>query len=169
MKSASLAEADLSRPLTVMGLRVPSEWIDRNDHMTESRYLDAASRAATEFLDHLGADEDYIATGYSYYAVENHIRYHAEARLGDRLYATIQVLLADAKRLHLFIRLMRGAAEIASVNQMNLHVDARTGRACAAPKSILSRLMPIADAHGHLPRPAIAECPVGQKPPRDGA
>lgn len=165
----SLAEADLSRPLAVLSLRVPADWIDRNGHMTESRYLDAASRAATAFLDLLGADEDYIATGFSYYAIENHIRYHAEARLGDRLSATIQVLHADARRLHLFIRLMCGTQEIASINQMNLHVDARAGRTCPAPQSILCHLMPVAKAHRQLPRPAVAECPVGQRAPRDRA
>jgi len=156
-------EFDISQSLPMAQVTVPQKWIDYNGHMTESSFLTLASKASVEFLKYIGAGRNYVATGRSYYSVENHVRYYAEAKLGDRLTATIQVLHADPKRLHMFVRLMRGDCEIASVNQLNLHVDMNTARASPASNEVLARLMPIAEAHKRLPRPEVADRYVGQQ------
>jgi carnitine 3-dehydrogenase len=134
-------------------MTVPRAWIDYNGHMTESRYLFACSRTTDAFLRAIGADLAHVATGFSYYTAETHIRHLAEARLGDRLAGTVQVLAADAKRLHLWVRILREGREIATIEQMLLHVDARAGRVSPAPEAILARLVPLRDAHAALPWP----------------
>ncbi|GAB4263669.1 MAG: carnitine 3-dehydrogenase [Pararhodobacter sp.] len=154
---------DSAAPMTFAHLQVLPGWIDYNGHMTESRYLFASSETCDAFLRHIGAGMDYVAGGFSYYTAESHILHAGEARLGDRLTGSVQVLGADEKRLHLFIRIRRGDDLVASVEQMLLHVDMKAGKACAAMPCVLERLMPIAEAHAALPRPDTAGRHVGQR------
>lgn len=149
-------------PLKMAELQVLPSWIDYNGHMTESRYLFCASEVADAFLRLIGADMDYVAGGHSYYTAESHILHKGEAKLGDRLTGTLQVIHADAKRLHHFITLSRGDTVVATIEQMCLHVDMAAGKTCAALPEVLDRLLPIAAAHAALPRPAGLGRAIGQ-------
>ena len=150
-------------PMDCARMTVLPGWIDYNGHMTESRYLFACSETTDAFLRHIGADIAYVGTGFSYYTAETHIMHLGEAKLGDALTGTVQVIHADEKRLHIFIRILKDGAPVATLEQMLLHVDMAAGKACAAPDSILARLMPIAMAHAELPQPEAAGRHVGQR------
>ncbi len=150
-------------PLVMAQMQVLPGWIDYNGHMTESRYLFAGSETSDAFLRLIGADMDYVASGFSYYTAESHILHLGEAKLGDRLIGTLQVLAADEKRLHIFIRIMKGEEAVATIEQMLLHVDMKAGRTVAAGAHVLDRLMPIAQAHQALPRPEAAGRFTGQR------
>jgi carnitine 3-dehydrogenase len=150
-------------PLKMAELQVLPSWIDYNGHMTESRYLFCASEVADAFLRLIGADMDYVAGGHSYYTAESLVRHLGEAKLGDRLTGTLQVIHADEKRLHHFITLSRGAEVVATIEQMCLHVDMKAGKACAAAPEVLARLRPIAAAHAALARPEGLGRFVGQR------
>ncbi len=149
-------------PLQMAEMQVLPSWIDYNGHMTESRYLFAASEVCDAFLRLIGADMDYVAGGHSYYTAETHILHKGEAKLGDRLTGTLQVIHADEKRLHHFITLARGDTVVATVEQMCLHVDMKAGKTCAALPAVLDRLLPIAAAHAGLPRPEGLGRAIGQ-------
>jgi carnitine 3-dehydrogenase len=149
-------------PLKMAELQVLPSWIDYNGHMTESRYLFCASEVADAFLRLIGADMDYVAGGHSYYTAESHILHKGEAKLGDRLTGTLQVIHADEKRLHHFVTLKRGETVVATIEQMCLHVDMKAGKTCAALPEVLDRLMPIAAAHAGLPRPEGLGRAIGQ-------
>ncbi len=150
-------------PLVMAQMQVLPGWIDYNGHMTESRYLFAASETSDAFLRLIGAGMDYVAAGHSYYTAETHIMHLDEAKLGDRLTGTLQVLSSDEKRLHVFIRIQKGEDTVATVEQMLLHVDMKAGKACPAAPEVLARLNPIAEAHKALPRPASVGRHVGQR------
>ena len=150
-------------PMECARMTVLPGWIDYNGHMTESRYLFAASETTDAFLRHIGADIAYVGTGFSYYTAETHIMHLGEARLGDALVGTVQVLAADEKRLHIFIRIEKDDTPVATLEQMLLHVDMTPGKAAPAPASIRARLDPISRAHADLPRPAAAGRHVGQR------
>ncbi len=154
---------DTARPMEMARMTVLPGWIDYNGHMTESRYLFAGSETSDAFLRHIGADIAYVGTGFSYYTAETHIMHLDEAKLGDALSGTVQVLHADEKRLHVFIRILKGDTAIATLEQMLLHVDMKAGRTVTAPKAILDRLLPIAEAHKALERPKDAGRHVGQR------
>ena len=149
-------------PMETARMTVLPGWIDYNGHMTESRYLFAASETSDAFLRHIGADISYVGTGFSYYTAETHIMHLGEAKLGDALTGTVQVLAADEKRLHIFVRILKGEEAVATLEQMLLHVDMAKGKTCAAPDAILARLRPIAAAHAALSRPEAAGRHVGQ-------
>jgi len=160
---AQTDSAPADRPLVMAHMQVLPGWIDYNGHMTESRYLFAASETSDAFLRLIGSDIDYVATGFSYYTAESHIMHLDEAKLGDRLTGTVQVLGFDDKRLHLFFRIMKGDTAVATVEQMLLHVDMKAGKSCAAPERILGAVRRIAAAHAGLEQPAAAGRHVGQR------
>lgn len=149
-------------PMEMARMTVLPGWIDYNGHMTESRYLFACSETTDAFLRHIGADLDYVRGGHSYYTAETYILHKGEAKVGDALTGTVQVLNADDKRLHVFVQILKGAAPVATLEQMLLHVDMAAGKACAAAPEVLARLRPIAEAHKALPRPEGAGRFVGQ-------
>ncbi len=154
---------ETAAPMVMARMQVLPGWIDYNGHMTESRYLFASSETTDAFLRHIGAGMDYVAAGHSYYTAETHIMHLGEAKLGERLTGSVQVLGADEKRLHVFIRIERDGQAVATLEQMLLHVDMEAGRACPAAPEVLARLMPIAEAHAALPRPPAAGRHVGQR------
>ncbi|MGA0777770.1 MAG: carnitine 3-dehydrogenase [Gemmobacter sp.] len=161
-RRAALVAAPPEGPLELARMQVLPGWIDYNGHMTESRYLFAASETCDAFLRLIGADMAYVASGFSYYTAETHILHKGEAKLGDRLTGSLQVLSADEKRVRIFITLRRGADIVATIEQMILHVDMKAGRTCPAPAAIRARLDPIVAAHAALPLPEGAGRHIGQ-------
>ena len=152
-------------PLVLAQMQVLPGWIDYNGHMTESRYLFAGSETCDAFLRLIGADLDYVKGGHSYYTAETHIMHLGEAKLGDHLSGTLQILGSDEKRIHLFVNIKNGPEVVATVEQILLHVDMKAGKTMPAPESILTKLRPLTAAHASLPRPASAGRHVGQRKP----
>jgi carnitine 3-dehydrogenase / betainyl-CoA thioesterase len=142
-------------PLRLHATIVAPEWIDYNGHAHESRYLQVFGDTTDALLRHIGLDLD---AGSSYFTVESHLSHLGQARAGDRLYTTTQLLGHDAKRLHVFHSLYRSAddALVATAEQMLLHVDTSTERAGAADPALLARVERIARAHAELPHPERA-------------
>jgi carnitine 3-dehydrogenase len=157
------AAGDPSRPLRIHEARVEADWIDYNGHMTESRYLHVFGNASDALFRHLGIDSAYHASGRSYYTVETHIMNIAEASAGEALYVTTRILSFDAKRLHVFHAMHRTAddAEIATAEQMLLHVDTGQARAVPADPAVLARIEAIASAQAGLAKPPQAGRFVG--------
>ena len=157
--------AQFHQPLRLVETAVPAAWIDYNGHMTEHRYLEVFGKATDALLRLIGVDLDYVAGGHSYYTVETHLQHLGQARLGDKLTCTCQIVAADEKRIHIFQRIVSGDSEapIASAEQMLLHVDSHAGRASPAPRAILERLRPIVEAHEDLERPAVLGRSIGVK------
>ena len=145
-------------PLHAFAGRIEPGWIDYNGHLTESRYLQIFSHASDAMLALIGADTAYVARGHSFYTAETHLRHLAQMHGDEAFYATVQVLGADAKRVHIWQELHRDAdgAVTATCEQMLLHVDAATGRACPALAEVRAGLDPLVAAHAALPRPEAA-------------
>ncbi|MBE7220343.1 MAG: thioesterase family protein, partial [Caulobacteraceae bacterium] len=150
-------------PLTLWSGTVPADWIDYNGHMTESRYLQCCAEATDALLRRLGLDAAYLAGGHSFFTVETHMMHLGQAKLDDRLRVTTQVLGGDAKRLHVFHRLLKGEEPVASAEQMLLHVDTRTDKVVAAEGAMAAAVGALAARHAGLPRPDSAGRSVGAK------
>ncbi|MFC6686443.1 carnitine 3-dehydrogenase [Jhaorihella thermophila] len=144
---------DLSRPILTFAQAVPLDWTDYNGHMTESRYLDAFARATDRFMELIGCDADYIASGGSYFTAESHIRHLDEALAGDRIAVRTQMLLGQGKKLHLFHRMCRGEDLIATGEHFLLHVSLETRRPCAPRAEIEANMARIARAQAGLGYP----------------
>jgi carnitine 3-dehydrogenase len=160
--AAATAGADLTSPLRLLDTVVPTEWVDYNGHMNDSRFFQVTSQAGDRLLQFIGCDQEYL-THSSYYTVESHVNFGAQAVAGDRIYATVQLLSHDVKRLHMFVT-VHGAADdavLATAEHMLLHVDVAAGRAAPAAPHVLARLDEVAAHHSRLPRPANAGRAVG--------
>ena len=162
-ESARAGPAD--QPLRVLELTVLPAWIDYNGHMTEYRYVQVFSDTCDRLLVMIGMDAEYVASGCSYYTVESHIMNIDEAAVNEAIYTTSQVLLADAKRLHVFHRIHASADDrlLATAEQMYLHVNRESGRVCTAGDEIRRKATALADAHAALPRPDAVGRYVGQR------
>lgn len=162
--AGSTAVPESDAPVRVLTATVPPEWVDYNGHMNDSRYFQLASESGDRLMRLIGVDEAYLAGGNSYYTVESHINFGAQAKVGDTLYATVQLLHHDAKRLHHFVVIHRGDDDsvVATSEQMLLHVDTAQGKAVAAGPTIIAALDQLASRHRDLPRPANAGRHVGQ-------
>ncbi|NRQ15518.1 carnitine 3-dehydrogenase [Ensifer sesbaniae] len=165
--NARKPEADLGdvKPLRIVDTKVSAAWVDYNGHMTEHRYLQVFGDTTDGLLRLIGVDLDYVRDGHSYYTVETHIRNLGEAKLGNTLYSTCQVLSSDEKRLHIFSTIYNAQTNeaVATAEQMALHVDSKAGKSVPAPEHVLSKLRAITEAHAKLPAPEGAGRFVGQK------
>ena len=151
-------------PLRLLDAVVRPEWVDYNLHMSDFRYGQVFGEAIDVLFRRAGVDEAYRGTGRMYYTVENHIRHLGEAKSGEALYVTAQVLAVDDKRLHVFQRLYRGRddRQIATADQMYLHVDTKAAKAAPADTGVRARLESIRGDHAGLPAPAEAGRAVGR-------
>jgi carnitine 3-dehydrogenase len=162
---AAATASEPGKPLRLLDAVVRPEWVDYNRHMSDFRYGQVFGDAIDVLFRRVGVDEKYRATGRMYYTVENHIKHMGEAKAGEALYVTTQLLAVDDKRLHVFQRLHRGRDDklIATAEQMYLHVNSTAAKAAPADPQIRSKLEAIFAAQSALPAPAGAGRAVGAK------
>ena len=79
---------------------VPVDWTDYNGHMNEGRYGQVFSDAADGFMLAIGADQEYVAGGHSFFTVETTIKYLLETHAGEDIVVDTRVLLADGKKVN---------------------------------------------------------------------
>nr|WP_315201302.1 thioesterase family protein [uncultured Albidiferax sp.] len=138
--------------------KVPPEWVDYNGHLRDAYYGLICSYATDALMDRIGLDAAGRArTHSSLFTLESHIHYLHEVKLGAEVQVQLQLLGLDAKRLHIFLKLLLpGRAEpVAMCEQMLLHVDMRGPRSAAFPADVLARVQGIAAAHHSLPVPIL--------------
>src|SRR5258708_39784894 len=111
-----------------------------------------------------GVDEAYRDTPRMYYSVESHVKHLGEAKAGEPLYVTTQLLAVDDKRVHVFHRMHRGRddRQIATAEQMYLHVDTGAAKAAPADAAVRARLEAIRGGNSGLPAAPGGGSPVGQ-------
>jgi carnitine 3-dehydrogenase len=137
--------------------QVPETWTDYNGHMSSHHYLETGSLAGDRFMELIGVDAAYIAGGRSYFSVEDHVRYRAEIRAGDRITVTTQVLGGDGKRVHLFHFIHRGDGTLAATMEtLLIHTDLTLRRACPPDPAVETSFARWVAAHAHLDRPKDA-------------
>ena len=156
---------DESVPQRLLDLTVLPAWIDYNGHMTEFRYVQVFSDSCEALLRWVGMHDEYVAAGHSYYTAETHNQFFDEVGVNESFYTTVQILLADAKRLHVFYRMhaVEDDRLLATLEAMYLHVNMKTGKVVAAESDATTKLMKIAEAHVALEKPEAAGRYVGQR------
>ena len=150
--------APIPAPLKLVVPEVISDWVDYNGHMSESCYLLIFGDQSDAFFRLIGIDEAYRAGGQSLFTVQSMIFNLAEARQGDRLELSLQLLDADEKRLHIFHTMHNAHSHelLATGEQMLVHVDMTEGKSCPMPPDLLRKIAAIRAAHAPLPLPPQA-------------
>lgn len=139
LKSAS--PANTGEKLETVRRVVPVDWTDYNGHMNEGRYGQVFSDAADYIIEFIGADEDYIKSGLSYFTAETNTNFLLECHAGDEFYVQTGVLLAEGKKLKLLHEMKSADGEmLATCTQFLLHVDLNTRKSCPPEAHILKNL-----------------------------
>jgi carnitine 3-dehydrogenase len=113
----------------------------------------------------VGIDQAYRDAGHVFYTVESHVKHLREAKVGESLYCTTQLLHVDDKRLHVFHRLHRAADDglVATAEQMHLHVNRAAAKAAPVSAPLRAKLEALLKAHQTLPLPPSVGRPVGSR------
>jgi carnitine 3-dehydrogenase len=144
---------------------VRPEWVDYNGHMSDFLYGHVFGEAMDAIYRAVGIDDAFRKGGRMFYTAESHVKHLGEAKVGEPLYATTQVLALDDKRLHVFHRLYRRRDEalIATAEQMHLFVDTAVPKAVSMQPGLRAKLEVFRQAHASLPLPAESGKPVGSR------
>nr|WP_319949252.1 carnitine 3-dehydrogenase [uncultured Shimia sp.] len=144
---------DATQPITTVRRAVPVDWLDYNGHMTESRYLHAFADASDRLMEIIGCDQDYIATGGSFFTAETHIRHIDETHLGARIEVRTRVLMAEGKKMHLWHEMYAGDTLLATAEHILIHVSLETRRPAPFSPEIAANLEMICKAQSGLEAP----------------
>ena len=144
---------------------VRAEWVDYNGHMSDFLYGYVFGDAMDAIYRSVGIDDAARRNGRMFYTAESHVKHFGEAKVGEDLFATTQILDVDAKRLHVFHRLYRRRddAMIASGEQMHLHVDTTLPRAVPMEAGLRAKLESLRQAQAKLGVPTEVGKPVGTR------
>jgi acyl-CoA thioester hydrolase len=148
-------------PMHLLEFEIPAEWVDYNDHLNDAYHAVAFSRAGDAFMAHVGlGPEGRKETGHTVYTLGLIIRYLAEAKIGERIGVSAQVLEIDKKRLRFWLESRRVGDDllVSTSEQVLICVD-RTGarpRSANFPSDVAAKLEAIAADHADLATPLEA-------------
>ena len=121
--------------------------------MTEAKYLQAFADATDRFMELIGCDADYIASGGSYFTAETHIRHVDEAHAGALIEVRTRVLMGAGKKMHLWHEMYEGDRLLATGEHFLLHVSLQTRKPSDPSPEIEAALVRFAQGHASLPKP----------------
>ncbi|MDJ0629538.1 MAG: carnitine 3-dehydrogenase [Rhodobacter sp.] len=153
---------DLTRPILTLDRTVPLDWTDYNGHMNEAKYLQAFCDATDRFMEIVGCDADYIATGGSYFTAETHIRHLDEIHAGHRVRVETICMNGQGRKMHLVHQLWEGDRLCATGEHFLVHVSLDTRRPSDPSATIARQIAAIEEGHRNLPRPEGLGRYVGQ-------
>lgn len=144
-------------PITGRGEVMP-DWIDEMGHMNVMWYTHLFSRAVFGMFDLFGFTPDYMQTHTAgSFALEMHVRYLAEVRVGQKVTLRTRILGRTAKRLHYMQFLTIDGPDDATAPKLSAtgelvsaHVDLKIRKQTAWPEELLARLDPLIAEHAQL-------------------
>ena len=159
------AKLDLTKPLRLLDMDIPSEWTDYNGHLNDSRYHEVFTRGSDGIMTLIGADKAYLAAGLSLYTAETHVCYKKEVAAHAPIYVTTQLLGHDRKRIHFFMSMHHAKTNdlLATCEQVMLNVDTKAKKVVGFPPEVMARLAEVQKAQDTIPHPKEAGRSVGLK------
>ena len=161
--SAAAVPADSLPRLDIV---VRPEWCDYNHHLSDFQFGRIFGDAMESLYRRVGIDDDYRRTaGATFYTVESQVRHLVEAKAGEPLYTTTQVLDVNDKRLRVFHQLHRRSDDrlLATAEQMHVHVNRVAGKAAPMAAAVQRQLDDLRSAHAVRGTPKVAGRPVGSR------
>jgi acyl-CoA thioester hydrolase len=154
-------------PLDIYATSVARDWIDYNEHMNDAAYALVFSRSVDALMDRIGLDAAARKrTGLSLFTVQMMLSYFREAREGEPLSVTCQLIEHDDKRMRVWLELFDAKGErLAASEQVLLSVAPGESGAHAAPWSFETKaaLDALQKRHASLPIPSGAGLGVAMK------
>lgn len=145
-----------SLPITYRAV-IPDAFRDENDHMNVMWYVHLFDQAAGGFFQLFGFDRAYFeANQASTFALEQHVRYLREVRIGQAVTVRARAVSRSAKRFHFmqFLVIDEGGVLAATEEAVGTHMDMRVRRTSPMPSDIAATYDRILAEHARLPWPA---------------
>jgi acyl-CoA thioester hydrolase len=119
--------------LPVLETTVVSDWVDYNGHMNDAAYAIVFSRSIDALMDRVGLDAAARKrTGQSLFTLQMMLHYFKEAKEGDALAISCQLLEHDDKRMRVWLDMTApGGAVVAASEQLLISVAQSDGSARA--------------------------------------
>lgn len=135
-----------------------TSWIDYNGHLNMAYYNVLFDRAGEFAFREMRLGGGYAAERkLTTFTAEAHVCYVRELHLEDDVYATLQLLDFDQKRLHLFQELYHADGWLSATSeQLCLHIDMTGPHVAPFPDDILSELDQVLVRHSKRARPVRA-------------
>jgi acyl-CoA thioester hydrolase len=153
--------------LPVLEATVVGEWVDYNGHMNDAAYALVFSRAGDALMDRIGLDAAARKrTGQSLFTLQVMLHYFKEAKEGDALAVTCQLLEHDDKRMRIWLEMNSPGGELlAASEQLLISVALGDARTRAVPWAFETKaaLDALAKAQSGLPHPPAAGTGVALK------
>jgi acyl-CoA thioester hydrolase len=159
MNDPSLSPAVIAAQIDALdysGLTVLPEYIDANGHMNVGYYTLLFDKALDRPWERLGIySELQLKTGISSFALETHLTYQRELKLGDALQFNLQLLDYDAKRIHYFLRMQHATDGYlaATCEQISICMDMNVRRSTTWSTTALANITALFERHKDRPRP----------------
>ncbi len=114
-----------SLPYTTEAIIVSEEMCDHNGHMNVNYYYKLFDSVYTAmYFENLGFDNEYLASGFSTFTLEDSIRYLKEFKLGDKVYPSFYLANVNKKLLHFVGILKNENNELSAIFETVLaHMD----------------------------------------------
>ena len=114
-----------SLPYTTEAIIVSEEMCDHNGHMNVNYYYKLFDSVYTAmYFENLGFDDEYLASGFSTFTLEDSIRYLKEFKLGDKIYPSFYLANVNKKLLHFVGILKNENDELSAIFETVLaHMD----------------------------------------------
>ena len=153
--------------LPVLETTVISDWVDYNGHMNDAAYAIVFSRSVDALMDRVGLDAAARRrSGQSLFTLKMMLHYFKEAKEGDALAVSCQLLEHDDKRMRVWLDMTApDGAIFAASEQLLISVAQSDGSARAVEWSFETRaaLEALAKAQRGLPHPPAAGSGVALK------
>jgi len=148
---------DLSNLPVTNQKTIPQDYIDIMGHMNVMWYIHIFDHGTRNLFDSFGYWGDYIRqTGMGSFALESHICYLQEVKLGESVTVRSRLLDRSAKTLH-FVHFMtrdHDDAMAATLELITAHANLTERKITPFPQQILDRLDPMLKSHQNLAWPA---------------
>ena len=122
---------------------VTQDMCDHNGHMNVNYYYQLFDSVYTEmYYKDLGFDDDYLASGFSTFTLEDNIRYLKEFKLDDRVYPSFHLTNVNKKLLHFVGILQNDAGELSAIFETVLaHMDLNARKVTEFSEKKLNKLI----------------------------
>ena len=122
---------------------VSKDMCDHNGHMNVKYYYQLFDDVYTKmYIENLGFDDDYLASGFSTFTLEDSIRYLREFKLSDKIYPSFYLYKVNKKLLHFVGILLNEQLELSAIFETVLaHVNLDTRKVTEFSESKINNML----------------------------
>ena len=143
MKAKSITLNQIEQLLLTYEETIPDTYLDEMGHMNVMWYTHLFSQAMRGTFRYVGIDPDYMeANQPGTFALESHVHYLSEVRVGQRVAVYSRVISRSSKRIHVMhFMINRDKQDLAAIFEaVSTHTDMSVRRSSPLPAFAVERI-----------------------------